>query len=145
MQKSLPQPSIIINSFQSRSLFRRLWRAGNASVLYSRPAVKYVHKRIREGFEEYRNETNEKILKELYERVENTIKFMEIASRRGGFEHRVIYTLCQMTYIEDKYRRRPPYANKRLKPEVYLFYRNAYDEYYRTLKLMNDSLRTCLR
>ncbi|CAG8446799.1 12396_t:CDS:2 [Acaulospora morrowiae] len=97
---------IIVNSFQSRSLFRRLWRAGDASVLYSRPAVKYVRKRIREGFEEYRRETDDKILKELYERVENTIKFMEISSRRGGFEHRVIRTLCQMTYIEDLYRRR---------------------------------------
>jgi hypothetical protein len=50
------------------SLFRRLWRAGNASVLYSRPAVYYTRQRIREGFNEYKNVEDEIILNDLFER-----------------------------------------------------------------------------
>ncbi len=55
-------------SKKALSLFRKLWRAGDSSVLYSRPAVYYVRQRIREGFEEYKNVTNEKILIDLFER-----------------------------------------------------------------------------
>ncbi|CAG8661586.1 11185_t:CDS:2 [Dentiscutata erythropus] len=55
-------------SFLARSLYRRLWRAGGASVLYSRPAVKYVQQRIREGFEEYRHEVDQRILNDIFER-----------------------------------------------------------------------------
>ena len=36
---------------------------------------------------------------------ENTIKFFEIAAQRKGFEHKVIYTLCEMTFIENKYKK----------------------------------------
>ena len=50
------------------SLFRRLWRAGDSSVLYSKPAIYYVRQRIREGFNEYKNEKNERVLDELFER-----------------------------------------------------------------------------
>src|ERR1700722_14272152 len=57
------------------SLFRRLWRAGDSSVLYSKPAVYYVRQRIREGFEEYKNETDERILDELFERCEYFFSF----------------------------------------------------------------------
>ncbi|CAG8697269.1 16955_t:CDS:2 [Cetraspora pellucida] len=132
-------------SFYARSLYRRLWRAGEASVLYSRPAVKYVHQRIREGFEEYRHEVDKRILNDLFERAENTIEFLKTSSRRKGLEHRVIYTLCQMTYIENEYKKRPPYHSKRLKPALWIYHQQSYDEYYRTLTMMNDSLKLCLR
>lgn len=50
------------------SLFRRLWRAGDSSVLYSKPAVYYIRQRIREGFDEHKNVRNEIILNDLFER-----------------------------------------------------------------------------
>ncbi|CAG8448793.1 2995_t:CDS:2 [Funneliformis mosseae] len=129
----------------SKSLFRRLWRAGDSSVLYSRPAVYYVRQRIREGFEEYKNVTNENILNDLFERCENTIKFLEISAKRKGFEHKVIYSLCEMTYIQNRYKRRPPHSNKRLSLEMYNMHAHSYDDYYLTVKMMNDNLKLCLR
>ncbi|RIA88491.1 hypothetical protein C1645_242862 [Glomus cerebriforme] len=127
------------------SLFRRLWRAGDSSVLYSKPSIYYVRQRIREGFEEYKNEKNEMVLNDLFERCENTIKFLEDSARRKGFEHKVIYSLCEMTYIQNKYKSWPPHLNKRMKLELYNLHAHSYDDYKLTLMMMNDSLKLCLR
>ncbi|GBB89155.1 hypothetical protein RclHR1_15840007 [Rhizophagus clarus] len=127
------------------SLFRRLWRAGDSSVLYSRPAVYYIRQRIREGFDEYKDVKNKRILNELFERCENTIKFLEISAKRKGFEHNVIYSLCEMTYIQNKYKKRPPHYNKRMSLELYNLHAHSYDDYYFTVMMLNESLRLCLR
>ncbi|CAB4411379.1 unnamed protein product [Rhizophagus irregularis] len=127
------------------SLFRRLWRAGDSSVLCSKPAVYYIRQRIREGFDEYKNVRNEIILNDLFERCENTIKFLETAAIRKGFEHKVVYVLCEMTYIQNKYKKWPPHYNKRMSLELYNSHAHSYDDYNLTVMMMNDSLKLCLR
>ncbi|CAJ0826911.1 7680_t:CDS:2 [Entrophospora sp. SA101] len=123
------------NSFQALSLYRRLRRAGEESVLYSRPAIYYVRQRIREGFREYENVTDEQLLQDLFER----------AAERKGIEHRVIRNLCEMTYIQNRYRTRPPFVNKKQKIEKYLIHQGSYRDLYDMIKMLNDTLKLCLR
>ena len=52
------------------SLYRTLVRAGDASVLHSRPAVYDVRRRLRQAFEEYRYVDDEKEQEDLFERGE---------------------------------------------------------------------------
>nr|CAG8438373.1 15353_t:CDS:2 [Entrophospora candida] len=133
------------NSFQALSLYRRLRRAGEESVLYSRPAIYYVRQRIREGFREYENVADEQLLQDLFERAENTIKFFKIAAERKGIEHRIIRNLCEMTYIQNRYKTRPPFVNKKQKNEKYLIHQGSYRDLYDMIKMFNDTLKLCLR
>nr|CAG8508511.1 5797_t:CDS:2 [Entrophospora candida] len=123
------------NSFQALSLYRRLRRAGEESVLYSRPAIYYVRQRIREGFREYENVADEQLLQDLFER----------AAERKGIEHRIIRNLCEMTYIQNRYKTRPPFVNKKQKNEKYLIHQGSYRDLYDMIKMFNDTLKLCLR
>ncbi|CAG8494931.1 5220_t:CDS:2 [Paraglomus occultum] len=88
------------------SLYRALIRAGDASVLHSRPAVYDVRRRLRQAFNEYRYVDDEKEQDDLFERGENMKRLFKIAARRGGPEHKSIVNLCEMAFFDKLYARR---------------------------------------
>ncbi|RUS35428.1 hypothetical protein BC938DRAFT_483802 [Jimgerdemannia flammicorona] len=128
-----------------RSLYRSLWRAGDASVAHKTRNKLRIRKKIRQAFEDHRAETDQAVLADLLERGMNTITFLETASRRRGIEHSIVENLCAMDFYQSRYDKQPPFWNRKLKEHQRKLHDIAGDEYMLALRMVNETLKLSLR
>lgn len=124
--------------------YRDLYRAGLRAVQYA-PSSRYVVRdRLRRAFRESPIDDFEP------QRIANTIKFFNNAAKDRGMEHRLVKSLCNIWYWEQKHwaarsrtwslKQAPKMNRPQLKWEA-----QAYDNFYWTLKMLNESMGLCIR
>ncbi|KAK9721627.1 hypothetical protein K7432_003286 [Basidiobolus ranarum] len=139
MSKAIPTPA------EFRILYRRLWKFGGKAAAPSKQGVRVIHEKIREGFKENSSVRDGDKLIDIYERGLNTVQLFQVAVSRRGVEHKLIQNLLSMAYFQGKYKIRPPFFNRKLKPNQQQLHQEAYDEYFAMLEKLNGSLRVSLR
>ncbi|GAB5592693.1 hypothetical protein Unana1_07593 [Umbelopsis nana] len=122
-----------------RALHRKLLRAGSFATWPSSADKRVVWSKIRDGICEHRHETDPDKLKVL----ETT--GMDTAGRYQGIEHQIVKNLILLHNFRSQYEERPPFYNKKLRPDVAELHKHAYDELDMTVAMLNQSLGLCLR
>ncbi|KAG0210978.1 hypothetical protein BGX28_008686 [Mortierella sp. GBA30] len=125
----------------ARSLYRRLWRVGSLSVMYTNPGRTMIRQKIREAFEESRQnpKTDPVDIKEQWKRAINTCFFFEVASTRFGIEHSVISNLSRVAAEESQG------SSRVQKPSIRKLQNEVMQEYSSVIRALNESMELSLR
>ncbi|KAF9963385.1 hypothetical protein BGZ65_003774 [Modicella reniformis] len=136
-----PPPKALPKDFcptdaDARSLFRKLWRMGSLSVMYTNPGRNVIRQKIREAFEESKKQPkkSQKDIRKQWERALNTKFFFEIATTRFGVEHSVISNLSRIA-AEDNRR-----TTQSLKGGVRNAQKDMREEYDSVIQALNESM-----
>ncbi|KAF9291606.1 hypothetical protein BGZ68_003222 [Mortierella alpina] len=125
----------------ARGLYRRLWRVGSLSVMYSNPGRTVIRQKIREAFEESRQspKTDPADIAQQWKRALNTCFFFEIASTRFGIEHSVISNLSRVAAENSEG------SSRVQKPNVRKIQKEVMEEYNAVIRALNESMELSLR
>ena len=75
-------------------------------------------------------------------RIENTIEFLNSAAQSRGLEHKIVKNLMHVWFVEPKqWQKRSKFNGK---PDS-VFNAQAYDAFYHTLRMLNESMVMCIR
>ncbi|PYH47684.1 DUF1763-domain-containing protein [Aspergillus saccharolyticus JOP 1030-1] len=132
--KSLGDSKCVVDAY------RQLYRHGLKAVNYSTPARYVLLHTLRCSF---RSSTLGNLD---LQRVANTVRFLQRASESAGLEHRIMRNLMFMKYWQHPKVRRDPRPIKGLgvDPHDPKLKEDAWQQFSLTLKLLNESLGTCL-
>lgn len=135
MATEVTGPSIVL-------AYRHLYRAGLRAVSYTTPNRYVIRDRLRRAFRESPITDYEP------ERIANTIAFFNNAARDRGMEHRLVKSLCRV-WLREKQQWIHKAAEwnrfrRKSRPQV-RWSTQAYDDFYWTLKMLNESMCLCLR
>ncbi|KAG0246903.1 hypothetical protein BGX31_005391 [Mortierella sp. GBA43] len=114
---------------------------GSLSVMYTNPGRVIIRQKIREAFEESRDQPkkSQEEIKEQWERAFNTKFFFEVAATRFGIEHSVISNLSRIASEGERGTTRITKANLREAQHEVM------EEYKSVIQALNDSMRLSLR
>ena len=116
--------------------YRNLYRAGLRAVQYSSPARYTLRDRLRRAFRASPASDFDQ------QRILNTLEFLDGAAKTTGIEHHIVRSLL-MVWFNESYQWRGRYRSFD-KTEVALKNR-AYDCFYHTLRMLNESMGMCIR
>jgi hypothetical protein len=126
--------------------YRNLYRHGLRAVRYSSPARFVLRDRLRRAFRDSPISAYEQ------RRIDNTVLFFKAAAQDRGLEHRLLKSLCHVWFLEAQHWRRRDVRLRQigtLKGDVRLqstmAVHQAYDQFYFTLKMLNETMGLCLR
>ncbi|TKA80412.1 hypothetical protein B0A49_01189 [Cryomyces minteri] len=116
--------------------YRHIYRHGLRAVQYSAPARYTLRDRLRNTF---RKGTPSDFSRD---RIDKTLQFLDGAARSKGIEHRIVKTLLFVWFHE-------PYSiakrlNSKERAETKIK-STAYDHFYHTLDMLNESVGMCIR
>jgi hypothetical protein len=116
--------------------YRNLYRAGLRAVQYSSPARYTLRDRLRRAFRASSTSDFDQ------QRILNTLEFLDGAAKTTGIEHHIVKSLLMVWWHE-------PYQwkarNKTLDKTEVTFKTRAYDHFYHTLRMLNESMGMCIR
>lgn len=116
--------------------YRNLYRAGLRAVQYSAPARYTLRDRLRRAFRASPASDFDQ------QRILNTLEFLNGATKTTGIEHHIVKSLLMVWWHEPfQWRAR---HNSSDKTEV-AFRSRAYDHFYHTLRMLNESMEMCIR
>ncbi|KAF9366020.1 hypothetical protein BGX34_006905 [Mortierella sp. NVP85] len=109
--------------------------------MYSSPGRDVIRKKIREAFEESRNQPkkSQKEVRKQWERALNTKFFFEIAATRFGVEHSVISNLIRIAWESERG------SSRLIKPSIRDSQRDVMEEYKGVIQALNESMGLSLR
>jgi len=116
--------------------YRNLYRAGLRAVQYSAPARYTLRDRLRRAFHASSSSDFDQ------QRILNTLEFLNGAAKTTGIEHHIVRNLLMVWWYEPfqwKIRH-----NSSDRTEV-AFRSRAYDHFYHTLRMLNESMGMCIR
>ena len=116
--------------------YRNLYRAGLRAVHYSSPARYTIRDRLRRAFRECPMDEFEPA------RIANTLEFLEGARASNGLEHHVLRNML-LTWYWERYQWKNRTDMKDVPDMVGRM--RAYDGFYHTLAMLNESMGLCLR
>ncbi|KAF2428967.1 DUF1763-domain-containing protein [Tothia fuscella] len=116
--------------------YRALYRTGLRAIQFSSPARYVLRDRLRRAFRVAPVTDFEP------QRITNTLEFLNGAAQSTGMEHHILRNLLMVWYWEPE-----SWAQRRkLKErEGVVLQMQAYDHFYHTLKMLNESMGLCLR
>ena len=133
--------------------YRHLYRGALRAVRYSSPAKYQIRETMRSAFRTEKAESLDQ------QRLENTMQFLRRAELHAGMEHKILRNLLHVRYWQRQGRR----DNRLLVACYQIYYRanhyrvnqqtdlamtirkNSWAQFDATLKMLNESLHTCLR
>ncbi|PYH81736.1 DUF1763-domain-containing protein [Aspergillus uvarum CBS 121591] len=132
--KSLGDSQTVVNTY------RQLYRHGLKAVNYSTPARYVLRHTLRSSFRSSPPESLDQ------QRIANTINFLQRAAEVAGLEHRIVKNMMIMKYWQNPQIRRDLRSIKGLgvEPRDPKVKEDAWQQYNLTLRLLNESLGTCL-
>jgi hypothetical protein len=116
--------------------YRALYRTGLRAIQYSAPARFVLRDRLRRAFRESPITDFEP------HRITNTLEFLNGAAQSTGLEHHVLRNVLHTWYWE---RNQWEMRVRDIKKEDVAFKMRAYDHFYHTIKMLNESMGLCLR
>ena len=116
--------------------YRNLYRAGLRAVQYSSPARYTLRDRLRRAFRASSASDFDQ------QRILNTLEFLDGAAKTTGIEHHIVKSLL-MVWWNEPYQWKGRYMTFD-KTEV-AFKLRAYDYFYHTLRMLNESMGMCIR
>jgi hypothetical protein len=122
--------------------YRHLYRAGLRAVSYTTPNRYVLRDRLRRAFRESPTSDFEP------ERIANTVQFLNNAAKDRGLEHRLVKSLCRVWLTEKnqwiaRARSWDVYPKKK-RPQT-KWATQAYDDFYWTVRMLNESMCLCIR
>ena len=114
--------------------YRQLYRAGLRAVQYSTPARFTLRDRLRRAFRASPVSDFDR------RRIDNTLQFLEGATKSWGQEHRILKNLLMVWYHEPH-----QWKMRTTKPGDMEFMSRAYDQFYHTLHMLNETMGMCIR
>ncbi|RAL13587.1 DUF1763-domain-containing protein [Aspergillus homomorphus CBS 101889] len=132
--KSLGDPEAVVDAY------RQLYRHGLKAVNYSTPARYVLRNTLRSSFRSS-PPTNLDL-----QRVANTVQFLQRAAEFAGIEHKILKNMLIMKYWQTPYIGRDlrPIRGMKMDPADPKIKEDANQQFKLTLKLLNESLGTCL-
>ncbi|RAH66205.1 DUF1763-domain-containing protein [Aspergillus aculeatinus CBS 121060] len=132
--KSLRDSQAVVDTY------RQLYRHGLKAVNHSTPARYVLLHTLRSSFRSSPPESLDQ------KRVANTIQFLQRAAEAAGLEHKIVKNMMIMKYWQNPQIRRELRTIKGLgvEPHDPKLKEDAWQQYNLTLKLLNESLGTCL-
>jgi len=122
--------------------YRLLLRTSYQAVRYALPARKVLRGRMRRAFRESPASDFDA------QRIANTVRFLQNASRDTGLEHKVLKNLVSVWAGETlawKHRQRHQSKRKLSTPEREDGVVRAYDAFYDCIRGLNQSMGLCIR
>ena len=116
--------------------YRNLYRAGLRAVQYSSPARFTLRDRLRRAFRASPASDFDQ------QRILNTLEFLDGAAKTTGIEHHIVRSLLMVWWYES-YQWKLRYRTSD-KTEI-AFKTRAYDHFYHTLRMLNESMGMCIR
>lgn len=133
----------IENGITTLQAYRQLYRCGLRAVQYSVPNRFVLRDRLRRAFRESSISDFEP------DRILNTIRFLENASKDRGIEHKLLKNLLHVWseeprqwYLRNKALQRKA---KHRSHDTTRVHTQAYDKFYWTLERLNESMGLCIR
>jgi len=118
--------------------YRQLYRAALQAVHHSSPAKYQVRDAMRAAF---RNEAPEAFS---LQKVGNTLSFLKRAESYAGMEHKILQNLLHVRYWRVQGKRENRLINQQT-DLASTIRKNTWAQFDATLKMLNESLHTCLR
>jgi len=118
--------------------YRHLYRAALRAVRHSVPAKYQVRDTMRSAFRTGTVETLN------LQRVNNTMRFLRQAESHAGMEHKILQNLLHVRYWQRQGRRDNRLVNQQTDLAATIR-KNSWAQFDATLKMLNESLHTCLR
>ena len=115
--------------------YRNLYRAGLRAIQYSAPARFTFRDHLRRAFRASPASDFDQ------QRVLNTLEFLDGAARTTGIEHHIVRNIL-VVWWHEPYQWKTRYSVD--KTEV-AFKIRAYDHFYHTLRMFNESMGMCIR
>ncbi|CDS10386.1 hypothetical protein LRAMOSA03062 [Lichtheimia ramosa] len=116
--------------------YRAFLKAGYAAVGRRTQEKQAMRDRIRSRFEQQDNVDSVK--------SENTLRMLIDASQYRGIERAVVRNICRLHALEKEYAIRPPYYNRKLRPEIKHLHDHAYDDIHVLIQMLNKEMNLCL-
>jgi hypothetical protein len=118
--------------------YRDLYRQGLRAVQYSAPARVTLRDRLRYVFRASDPAAFDRT------RIANTLEFLRGAAATTGLEHKIVKNLLLVWYHENGHWKRR-HTRGTPKPELLVLKMGAFDQFYHTLRMLNESMNMCLR
>ncbi len=116
--------------------YRNLYRTGLRAVQYSAPARYTLRDRLRRAFRASPASDFDQ------QRILNTLEFLDGAAKTTGIEHHIVRSLLMVWWHEPS---QWMARYKTLDKSELTFKSRAYDHFYHTLRMLNESMRMCIR
>ena len=116
--------------------YRNLYRTGLHAVQYSAPARYTLRDRLRRAFRASPASDFDQ------QRILNTLEFLDGAAKTTGIEHHIVRSLLTVWWHEPS---QWMARYKNLDKTEVAFKSRAYDHFYHTLRMLNESMRMCIR
>lgn len=119
--------------------YRCVYKASLYAVRYSKPGRYIVRDEIRSAFR------RSPVTAFDVDKIKNTLEFLEGAGKEAGMESKILKSLCEVIFKQKKraeFHKAPP-LDKQTPLERHIA-KTAYDPYYNTIAMLNDSMGMCL-
>ncbi|KAJ8654372.1 hypothetical protein O0I10_009940 [Lichtheimia ornata] len=116
--------------------YRTFLKAGYAAVGHRAKDKQAIRDRIRSRFEH--GDMADPV------KSENTLRMLIDASHYRGMERAVVRNICRLYALEKEYAIRPPFYNRKLRPEIKHLHDHAYDDIHLLVQMLNKEMNLCL-
>ncbi|KAF2032678.1 DUF1763-domain-containing protein [Setomelanomma holmii] len=117
--------------------YRHLYRHSLRAVHFSKPARYTLRDRLRLAFRKGDP------INFAPQRLENTIEFLQYATRENGLEHKIVKNLLFVWWMQDKGGRARPTTRVPTREELEIK-TTAYDTFNHSICMLNESMYMCL-
>ncbi|KAF2855698.1 DUF1763-domain-containing protein [Plenodomus tracheiphilus IPT5] len=117
--------------------YRHLYRQSLRAIQFSKPARYTLRDRIRLAFRRGSATDLEP------RKVQNTIEFLQYATRENGLEHKILKNLLLVWWTQDRAGRRRFRAQPASSEEIEIKV-TAYDTLNHNIRMLNESMGMCL-
>ncbi|XTI83344.1 hypothetical protein V2W45_1226821 [Cenococcum geophilum] len=114
--------------------YRHLYRHGLRAVQFSKPARYTLRDRLRTAFRKGNPRNFDQ------RKIDNTIEFLRGATRETGLEHRIVKNLIFVWFHQAE----PKPTRPKIETDEIHIRATAYDVYNHTVRMLNESMGTCL-
>ncbi|KAK3115453.1 hypothetical protein LTR53_005205 [Teratosphaeriaceae sp. CCFEE 6253] len=113
--------------------YRHLFRHALRACQYSKPVRFVVQDRMRRAFHTSSPDDYDA------SRIQRTPEFLQNAAESKGVEHKLQKKLTHVWWEREKLQRAP------MRSDIYQLRRHAYDEFDRTLEMLNQTMGLCIK
>ncbi|KAF1928049.1 DUF1763-domain-containing protein [Didymella exigua CBS 183.55] len=117
--------------------YRHVLRQGLRAIQYSKPARFTLRDRLRSAFRKGAASDFDQ------QKIANTLEFLQYATKQNGLEHKVLRNLLLVWWNQDRGGRTRSRSKSRQREDLEIR-TTAYDAFNHNIRMLNESMGTCI-
>ncbi|PWA00321.1 hypothetical protein BB558_003637, partial [Smittium angustum] len=126
----------VITPRNSRALFRKLYKTSKIALSDQKPLLYTFRSLLIKGFKQSSSNSDINKTADLLSQGNRVLSILKLATEPGSSENKLLHSVLKMEQLNERYNKRPPNFNRKLKPHQFTIYKEINHEYNKALDML---------